>query len=142
MRRIFLIVILLALALPAAAAGKYYKWVDQNGVTHYDTTPPKDQQTTEVRASARGATAADAAATEATTESEGEATAAAAPTSTADPQACESARANLQTLQTNPKISRVDPVTNQRVDLSQAEVDAAYTQAEQDIAKYCEQAAG
>lgn len=142
MRRIFVTVVLLALALPAAAAGKYYKWVDQNGVTHYDTTPPKDQQTTEVRASARAAAPAEVSSPVAAPDAAAESTAAAAPANKVDPQACENARANLQTLKTNPKISRMDPATNQRVDLNQAEIDAAYSQAEQDIATYCEQAAG
>jgi len=27
---------------PSAHAGKFYKWVDDQGVTHYTTTPPED----------------------------------------------------------------------------------------------------
>lgn len=131
----------LAMALPSSAA-KYYKWVDSNGVTHYDTTPPKDQQTTEVKASSRGATPVATGTTEEQAADPAAATAAATPASTADPEACSSARANLQTLTTNPNISRIDPATQQSIKLSQEEIDAAYTQAEADIAKYCEQAAG
>ncbi|GAA5111782.1 DUF4124 domain-containing protein [Alloalcanivorax gelatiniphagus] len=46
--RALLTAALLALAAPALAA-KYYKWVDENGVTHYDTRPPQGGSAEEVR---------------------------------------------------------------------------------------------
>ncbi|MBF5055569.1 hypothetical protein Y5W_00863 [Alcanivorax sp. 521-1] len=37
---------MLALAMPALGA-KFYKWVDEDGVTHYDTKPPAGQPASE-----------------------------------------------------------------------------------------------
>lgn len=34
---------------PMAHADKFYKWVDEDGVTHYGATPPEDGDTEEVR---------------------------------------------------------------------------------------------
>src|SRR5690606_2568315 len=43
--RAILLLLTVTLALPGAAlaAGKLYKWTDQNGVTHYTDEPPVDQ---------------------------------------------------------------------------------------------------
>ncbi|MFP1684061.1 DUF4124 domain-containing protein [Alloalcanivorax sp. C16-1] len=46
--RALLVAVLVALTAPALGA-KYYKWVDENGVTHYDTQPPRGTSAEEVR---------------------------------------------------------------------------------------------
>ncbi len=46
--RALLVAALVALTAPALGA-KYYKWVDENGVTHYDTRPPQGASAEEVR---------------------------------------------------------------------------------------------
>ncbi|MBM1145547.1 DUF4124 domain-containing protein [Alcanivorax sp. ZXX171] len=45
-RRTLLAGAVLALAMPALGA-KFYKWVDEDGVTHYDTKPPAGQPASE-----------------------------------------------------------------------------------------------
>ncbi|MFP1680691.1 DUF4124 domain-containing protein [Alloalcanivorax sp. C16-2] len=45
-RRALLAGAVLALAMPALGA-KFYKWVDDDGVTHYDTKPPTGQTASE-----------------------------------------------------------------------------------------------
>lgn len=44
-------------------AKEYYKWVDEDGVTHYTQTPPKDPntETTKIRASGAASSSAEAA---------------------------------------------------------------------------------
>ncbi len=48
MRAIFIPAIALLLASPAGFAAQVYKWVDSQGVTHFDAQPPSGQNTTEV----------------------------------------------------------------------------------------------
>lgn len=36
----------LVITLPSIAADKVYKWVDDQGVTHYDSSPPRNQNVT------------------------------------------------------------------------------------------------
>lgn len=44
--KILLVAVLLASAMPALA-GKFYKWVDDQGVTHYDAKPPAGERASE-----------------------------------------------------------------------------------------------
>ncbi len=44
----FISALALILSTPIQA-GKYYRWVDENGVTHYTETPPPDTQSTAIR---------------------------------------------------------------------------------------------
>ena len=37
------------LCLPLAALAQVYKWVDDNGVTHYDATPPRNAKSREIQ---------------------------------------------------------------------------------------------
>ncbi|MGB1466780.1 MAG: DUF4124 domain-containing protein [Alcanivorax nanhaiticus] len=49
MTRFSLILGITLLAFSASSmAEKFYKWVDENGVTHYGAQPPQDQQASEV----------------------------------------------------------------------------------------------
>lgn len=43
---LFTLTLGLMLTLPCIAAGKVYKWVDEQGVTHYDSSPPRNQDIT------------------------------------------------------------------------------------------------
>ncbi len=47
--RIAILALGLLLTLPCFAGGKVYNWVDANGVTHYDSSPPHDQETTVIK---------------------------------------------------------------------------------------------
>lgn len=134
MRGLLLVMLMLVATSPQAA--KYYKWVDKDGVVHYDATPPKDQQATEVRAADTKAAPAPEPVPAST-----EAAPAVAAASTADPAACADARSNLTTLTSNPSISRQDPATGKTVRLSTTEIEAAVVEARQQIEQYCEKAA-
>ncbi|MGC1329706.1 DUF4124 domain-containing protein, partial [Pseudomonas sp.] len=48
MRSLIITAIALALASPAGFAAQIYKWVDSQGVTHFDAQPPAGQNSTEV----------------------------------------------------------------------------------------------
>lgn len=44
MKRILLFTFLILFLIPVASHGKIYKWVDQDGVEHYTTTPPPQKR--------------------------------------------------------------------------------------------------
>jgi hypothetical protein len=98
----------IALALLAVAGGasaqQYYKWKDANGVTHYTKTPPPEgTQADRVAVNAAAPTPDPAAAGTAP-----KADAGTGMSSTAAQQrsaACQTAQANLDTLQNNPFVS-------------------------------------
>ena len=46
-----IILFVAAMAVSGAQAETYYKWVDENNVTHYGERPPADKETEEVRTS-------------------------------------------------------------------------------------------
>jgi len=50
MRAIIFGALALALASPAGLAAQIYKWVDEQGVTHFDAQPPAGQNVTQVDA--------------------------------------------------------------------------------------------
>jgi Domain of unknown function (DUF4124) len=52
MRLVFIALALYCIALPASA--QIYKWVDQNGVTHYGEKPPSDTKAKEMTLSSGG----------------------------------------------------------------------------------------
>lgn len=49
--RLFAALLALSLVSGSAVAGKVYKWVDANGVTHYGEQPPKAGDSTTIRTS-------------------------------------------------------------------------------------------
>jgi hypothetical protein len=98
----------LALALLAvagsASAQQYYKWKDANGVTHYTKTPPPEGTPADRVAVRAAAPAPDPG----TTAAEPKADAGAGMSGAALQQrsaACQTAQANLDTLQNNPFVS-------------------------------------
>lgn len=88
----------------AAPAQQYYKWKDANGVTHYTKTPPPEgTQADRVAVKANAPTPDPAAAA-----AEPKADAGAGMSASATQQrsaACQTAQANLDTLQNNPFVS-------------------------------------
>jgi len=50
-----LLLFLISISLPFSAAAQVYKWVDENGVTHFGTQPPTaEKETVKIRASGPG----------------------------------------------------------------------------------------
>lgn len=96
------------LAAVPAGAKTFYKWVDENGATHYSERKPHDQQAEAV--SIRGGrttsteTPADTAGEEAEEEAAPQAQAQAQPASRKDPDRCQRARQNIQTLNNNARV--------------------------------------
>lgn len=88
------------LSTDAVAAKKFYKWVDENGVTHYSERPPRGQKAQQVTTyTGRGTpppTPKTAASDEAKAEAEQSTSAQADPIK--DPKICNSARKNLDIL--------------------------------------------
>ena len=103
MRTPFLVLALVLLAAAGtASAQQYYKWKDANGVTHYTRTPPPEGTQAD-RVAVRPGPVAPAPAADA-------APAASAQGMSGDVAqrrnaACETARANLGTLEANPFVS-------------------------------------
>lgn len=92
------------LANPSFAA-KIYKWVDEDGITHFSEHPPKNTQTTVIKPKVghsepvnydSGAPADDKTAAEAAAQRQAEEDLAQA---LKDPTRCEAARKNMETLQ-------------------------------------------
>ncbi|MDF1822513.1 MAG: DUF4124 domain-containing protein [Alcanivoracaceae bacterium] len=134
-------------AAPAAHADKFYKWVDEDGVTHYGATPPENDDTEEVRTynsassdqgqsikrlqQSREAAAAERAAREREQEE--------ARREKQEPDAvlkerCETYRNNLKLLQERPVVRTRDPDTGEETVLTaeerQARIDNIKTQLE------------
>ena len=104
--RLYALVLALALALLAiagpASAQQFYKWKDADGVTHYTRTPPPEgTQADRVAVNAAAPTPAPAAAAEPGAAGAGMSASATQQRSTA----CQTAQANLDTLQNNPFVS-------------------------------------
>ncbi|MDF1780978.1 MAG: DUF4124 domain-containing protein [Alcanivoracaceae bacterium] len=122
---------LLMIGSPLYAASKYFKWVDENGVTHYTTTPPpegknseevrtynsasKDQEKAKQNLEQRRE---NDAAERARTKSE----LAEKEKEQAEPNAvreerCQKHRNNLNTLKTGPRVRSKDPETGELIAL-------------------------
>ena len=128
---LFLGCALLALSSLSPAA-KFYKWVDDNGVTHYDAQPPQGGNVTEVNTRANASSdqseaidalqakrsaaqkAKEAAATKAREEKRLETE----PDAVAQ-ERCEQHRKNLETLANRPTVRRKNPDTGEMEVLDQ-----------------------
>ncbi len=133
-----------------AFAGKVYKWVDENGQTHYSSQKPPGQtaETVKIRKSPKVTQKV---------EPEKEAHQSDAPTKEpSDPKAekeareqmakadaanrkkqCETARKNLAALNRSTRIARVDEETGQRTVMTDDERIKAFQQANQAIKENC-----
>lgn len=101
------------LSAPAAMSKNFYKWVDESGATHYSERKPTGQEAETVAIRGGRTTAADeesSATPEATTEATREAAPQVPPQAAAplpdlkDPERCQAARENMQTLSTYARI--------------------------------------
>lgn len=129
--------LMLALA-PAVEAGKYYRWVDEEGVTHYTATPPPEgKESEEVRTlntrssdapaalekldqmraqtNAERSKAAEAAERKSATEEE------MAGAEEQSKERCEQHRKNLETLKNKAVVRKEDPATGEVTTMTEEE---------------------
>ncbi|MGF6204609.1 DUF4124 domain-containing protein [Pseudomonas frederiksbergensis] len=140
MRTFFLTASLLITLSPMCMAGQIYKWVDAQGVTHFDAQPPQGQQATTVvtptppankpTAPERSNVLGDQQAIDKTVKKQ-----------VAEQQAqlkafCEQARTNLAQLQNNPRLrEEVDGEMRRLTDQTRQE---RMTEAQKQIADNCQ----
>lgn len=130
---------MLALALLGSAApamaDKYYKWVDDNGVTHYGTAPPEgggseavrtygpsSDQSKEIKALQEQREAAARARDQAQQQAREAERVAEEPEAVAK-ERCEEHRANLETLKNKPVVRVKNPQTGEMEVIDQARRD-------------------
>lgn len=120
---------LLILSAPLGAASKFYKWVDDNGVTHYTQSPPPDGVSgKEVRTSTKASSDQEeeledlemrrkAAAEERAEDAKRQADQVSQQPSAEDKAAmekrCAQAKANLETLRNKPIVRQENPETGE-----------------------------
>jgi len=120
---------LVILCAPAGAASKFYKWVDENGVTHYSQSPPPDGTSSqEVRTSGKPSSdqadalknleatrnaAAKAREDAARQKAEKAANEPSEEEKEAQKKRCEQHRTNLATLKNSPIVREKDPETGE-----------------------------
>ncbi|BFM14351.1 DUF4124 domain-containing protein [Maricurvus nonylphenolicus] len=95
------------------AAKEYYKWVDENGVTHYTAHPPGERKSTKVRTTNLKPSSSSTATAQPSTDNSGDkdTTAAPAPKEEApkkDPALCKQAKENLKIMKENSRIKVKD----------------------------------
>ena len=120
---------LLILSAPLGAASKFYKWVDDNGVTHYTQSPPPEGVTgKEVRTSTNASSDQEeelenleatrkAAAEQRADDAKQRAEQVSQQPSASDKEAmekrCTQAKANLETLRNKPIVRQENPETGE-----------------------------
>ncbi|MEO6677173.1 MAG: DUF4124 domain-containing protein [Pseudomonas sp.] len=140
MRTFFFTAGLLIILSPLCMAAQIYKWVDAQGVTHFDAQPPQGQQTTTViapsppvgnpAAPARSNAIGDQQAIDKTVKKQ-----------VAEQQAqlkvfCEQARTNLAQLQNNPRLrEEIDGEMRRLTDQTRQE---RMTEAQKQITDNCQ----
>ena len=138
---------LLTLASVSSAA-KFYKWVDDNGVTHYDAAPPQGVQATEINTRTNASSDQDSAIDALNAKRE----AAARAKATAEKQAeeekrletepeavaqerCEQHQQNLDTLKNKPIVRRENPDTGEMEVLDQEAKDKMIEETQEALGK-------
>lgn len=154
--RAFTFPVLLAIALMVAGnlahASKFYRWTDENGVTHYtQTPPPKGVQGNEVRVT--GGPSSDqaeelqaleerrqqaAAQREREAEQQQQAAREKDQPDEVSKERCEQHRKNLQALENRPIVRQEDPETGEVITLDAAARDQALAETREAL-KRCEQ---
>jgi hypothetical protein len=128
--------VLLLWAAGNAGAETFYKWVDKNGVTHYTTKPPPDQEAKSITTKSQTPQAAQEAPAQAPPPDSfpgAQQTAA----DEARKRNCETARNNVQMLENSARVMRIDPSTKQPVEIDEAQRDAAMAEAQQAVTDNC-----
>lgn len=129
-------------------AKEFYKWVDDDGITHYTVAAPKNRPSTLVRTQVSGSaptpTARGVSASRALPGDEGtgktakpKSTVKPASAAALDPNRCSQAKSNIDTLVTHPRIRITDESGNIRY-LSDAEKAERQAEAEQAVKESCE----
>ncbi|NMZ83086.1 DUF4124 domain-containing protein [Pseudomonas mandelii] len=136
--RTFLMVTLLI--SPLCMAAQIYKWVDAQGVTHFDAQPPQGQEATTVVTPSPPA-GKPAAPTRSTAISDQQAIDNTVKKQVAEQQAqlkvfCEQARTNLAQLQNNPRLR--EDVDGERRRLTDEQRQERTTEAQKQIADNCQ----
>lgn len=113
--RLFVAALVTSLCLLASnstyAAKSYYKWVDENGVTHYSAHPPGERKSTKVRTTNLKPNSNSTAASQTTPNSSSNEDTAASPEEEEpkkDPALCKQARENLKIMEENSRIKVKD----------------------------------
>lgn len=122
---LFLGIALLAIT-STSMAEKFYKWVDENGVTHYGAQAPNDSQASEVNTRTNASSSqddaidalnarrqADAKAREKASKAAAEAKRVTETPDAVKEERCETHRKNLETLQNKPIVRRENPETGE-----------------------------
>ncbi|HWT67660.1 MAG TPA: DUF4124 domain-containing protein [Pseudomonas sp.] len=140
MRALFLTASLLICVSPLSIAASIYKWVDAQGVTHFDAQPPQGQQTTVVITPSQPATQSTLP-TSSGTIGDQQAIDKDVKRQVAEQQAglkgfCEQARTNLAQLQNNPRLREEVEGTLRRMDDDQRQERIGETQKQ--IAENCQ----
>ena len=118
----------------SATAGQYYRWTDENGVTHYTDKPPANRETKTVNTSnVHGTTPTSTPATEEAEASEE--TVEAPPVREKSPERCAIARQNLKSISENARV-RIKENGEFRY-LNEKEVNAKRQEARQTIKEDC-----
>ncbi len=152
--RLSIILLLCTLSVVSLAANKVYKWVDNEGNTHYSETQPANQQATtmkmpnakapslpEVEETSQQPQTEKSAVVEAEKEDPKAKAKAKADLDAADlinrQKLCDQAKANQLALNSSVRVAQVDPETGERVLMTDDERVNALQKAEKDIKEYC-----
>ncbi len=137
--RVLIVACLAGLSL-AASAGTYYRWVDDEGITHYTAAPPQGIESEKVTSynhssstpapKAKPSEGTDAVAKE-SPESQP-----APPPSLKDPERCSRAKQRVKTLQSNNRIRMRSDDGEYRF-LSQEEIQEELAKSQQAIEQSC-----
>jgi hypothetical protein len=138
-RRGLLLLCLAGLSL-TASAGTYYRWVDDQGITHYTAAPPQGIKSEKVTSYNHGssASAPNAEQKNATDAVAGENPEAqsAPPANLKDPERCAAAKKRADTLQNNNRI-RMQSDDGEYRFLSQEEIQEELVKSQQAIEQSC-----
>lgn len=142
MRAMIIKVSLLLLLSTSVLAGQVYKWVDAQGVTHFDAQPPAGQSSTPIETKTPSAPAATPKSSTPTgTDSKQKAADAKVKQEVTDIQErtdefCDQARINLAQLTNNPRVRQ--EVDGEMRRLSEDERQAKITETKASIADTCQ----
>lgn len=135
---ISLIAFMAAIGLGAAAhASEYYRWVDENGVSHFSQQPPPKSQAEaeKVKVNVRTPSEEETAAAEEAVKKELKAT---KKVSTYDPKRCDTERKRLQTLRSGTRIRMPDGDGGFRF-LEQSQINREMQKSQRAIQESCTQ---
>lgn len=146
-----LLSLILGLGSAQALAQKYYKWVDEEGVTHYSVHPPQNAEAEALKIkstppSAKEESNSNILDSEGSSEQgkdELEEKAKLSPEELAeikrkDKENCEIARKNLYTLKNRARVVTIDEKTNEHHYLSEEEKAERLAESEQAIKDFCD----